>query len=67
MGHTALIIIAAFLAVVLALFVVKIMMGVALLAIWFAIVAVKLAFFIGFAIIIFTIIYMFFRRRLRKS
>jgi membrane protein implicated in regulation of membrane protease activity len=67
MGHTVLIIIAAFVAVVLALFVVKIMMGVALLTIWLAIVAVKLAFFIVIAVIIFTIIYRFFRRRMRSS
>ena len=67
MSHTAHIILSFLIAVVVAAITLKILVGIAFLAIWFAMAAVKLAIFAVVALIIFGIVYMSFRRGQGRS
>jgi hypothetical protein len=62
MSHTAHIMLSFLIAVVVAAITLKILVGIAILAIWFAMAAVKFAIFAVVALIIFGIVYMSFRR-----
>ena len=65
MTHSLHVIFAALVAIFMAVSIVKLLLGVAWLAFWFAIMAVKLVVFAIVAVIIFTIVYTFVRRRSR--
>jgi hypothetical protein len=67
MSHTAHIILSLLIAVVVAAITLKILVGIAFLAIWFAMAAVKFAIFAVVSLIIFGIVYMSFRRGQGRS